>query len=178
MSEPAYSLDFAVTFRGLMLDVLARELKLTARVLTSIPDERREYRPDPKSRSAWELAWHVAADVWFLEGIAQLHFEPNPDQRHENPHSSSKALADWFDTRAGEALERVRAMPAEHLVKPVVLGGVAEQAGQGFPAFLYLLWAETHMVHHRGQLATYLRPMGGRVPTIYGPSADEPPKGL
>jgi uncharacterized damage-inducible protein DinB len=27
-------------------------------------------------------------------------------------------------------------------------------------------------VHHRGQLSTYLRPMGGKVPAIYGPSAD------
>jgi hypothetical protein len=55
-----------------MLDVLSREVKLTARVLASIPDEGREYRPHPKSRSAWELAWHVVADVWFLDGIAEL----------------------------------------------------------------------------------------------------------
>jgi uncharacterized damage-inducible protein DinB len=167
MSEAAFSLDFAVGFRALMLDVLAREVGITARVLSSVPDDRRDYRPDPKSRSAWELAWHAAADVWFLDGIAALHFEPNPDQAHENPNDSSGG-------RAGEALQHIRAMPPEQLLEPVVLGGVAKQSGQAFPAFIYLLWAHTHMVHHRGQLAAYLRPMGAKVPGIYGPSADEP----
>ena len=28
-------------------------------------------------------------------------------------------------------------------------------------------------IHHRGQLSAYLRPMGGKVPSIYGPSADD-----
>jgi uncharacterized damage-inducible protein DinB len=27
-------------------------------------------------------------------------------------------------------------------------------------------------IHHRGQLTTYIRPMGGKVPSIYGPSGD------
>jgi uncharacterized damage-inducible protein DinB len=175
MSEAAFGLDFAVRFRSLMLDVLAREVQLTARVLASVPDDRRDYRPDPRSRSGWELAWHIAADVWFLEGIARLRFELNPDQAHENPHASSNALAEWYDPHARDALDSIRTMPAEHLLKPVALGGVAEQSGQAFPAFLYLLWAQTHMVHHRGQLTAYLRPMGAKVPATYGPSGDEPP---
>jgi uncharacterized damage-inducible protein DinB len=41
------------------------------------------------------------------------------------------------------------------------------------PAVNYLLFTLTHMVHHRGQLSTYLRPMGGKVPSIYGGSFDE-----
>ncbi len=174
MGEAGFGLDFAVGFRTLMLDVLTREVGVTARVLASVPDDRRDYRPEPKSRSAWELAWHTAADVWFLDGIAALCFEPNPDQAHKNPNESSSSLAEWYSAHAGEALERIRAMPPEHLLKPVVLGGVAEQSGQAFPAFVYLIWAHTHMVHHRGQLAAYLRPMGAKVPGIYGPSADEP----
>ena len=177
MSEPTFTLDFAVGFRGLMLDVLAREVQVTARVLASVPDDRRDYRPDPSSRSAWELAWHVAADVWFLEGIGRLRFEPNPDQSHTNPNSSSSTLAGWYSARAREALELIRTVSAEHLLGPVILGGVAEQSRQSFPAFVYLLWAHTHMVHHRGQLAAYLRPMGAKVPSIYGPSADEPVQG-
>jgi len=45
------------------------------------------------------------------------------------------------------------------------------------PAFSYLQFAQDHLVHHRGQLSTYLRPMGGKVPDIYGGSADEPFQG-
>jgi uncharacterized damage-inducible protein DinB len=177
MSGEGPEADFAVAFRSLMVDVLAQEIGVTARVLARIPEHRRDYRPDPKSRSAWELAWHAAADVWFLEGIANLRFEPNPDQTHANPCSSGPALAEWYEARAAEALQRIRSMPVELLRSPVVLGGVAEQSGQAHPAFLYLLFAHTHMVHHRGELVVYLRPMGAQVPSIYGPSADEPIEG-
>jgi uncharacterized damage-inducible protein DinB len=45
--------------------------------------------------------------------------------------------------------------------------------GMKMPAVQYLMFALVHMVHHRGQLATYLRPMGGKVPAIYGGSFDE-----
>jgi uncharacterized damage-inducible protein DinB len=40
------------------------------------------------------------------------------------------------------------------------------------PGIVYLSLIIKHSVHHRGQLSTYLRPMGGKVPGIYGPSAD------
>jgi uncharacterized damage-inducible protein DinB len=42
------------------------------------------------------------------------------------------------------------------------------------PAAAYLNFANVHCIHHRGQLSAYLRPMGGKVPSIYGGSADEP----
>jgi uncharacterized damage-inducible protein DinB len=40
------------------------------------------------------------------------------------------------------------------------------------PGINFLAMALKHSVHHRGQLSTYIRPMGGKVPGIYGPSAD------
>jgi uncharacterized damage-inducible protein DinB len=174
MSEASFGPDFAVGFRTLMVDVLGREAEVTARVLGAIPGEGRDYRPAPGSRSAAELAWHIAADVWFLEGIARREFEVNPDQTHPNPTQSFSELAEWYRARVKRALEAIRAITAEQLVAPLTLGGVALESGQGFPAFVYLLWAHTHTVHHRGQLAAYLRPMGAKVPRIYGPSGDEP----
>lgn len=46
------------------------EFPATVRVLAAVRDEGRDYRPDGKSRSAWELALHIAtADLWFLESI-------------------------------------------------------------------------------------------------------------
>ena len=174
MSETGFGPEFASAFRELMLDALGREAEVTARVLAAVPDDRRDYRPAPGSRSAAELAWHVAADVWFLEGIARRRFEINPDQTHANPTQSSAELAAWYTARFKSALESIRAVPVEQLVAPLTIGGVAEQSGQAFPAFVYLLGAHTHTVHHRGQLSAYLRPMGARVPGIYGPSGDEP----
>lgn len=173
MGEEGFGPDFASTFRTLMLDVLGREAEVTARVLRAVPDGKRNYRPAPGSRSAAEIAWHIAADVWFLDGIARREFEANPDQVHANPTHSSAELAEWYLAEVRRALDRIRAVPAEQLVAPLTIGGVAAESAQAFPAFVYLLWAHTHTVHHRGQLAAYLRPMGAKVPGIYGSSGDE-----
>jgi uncharacterized damage-inducible protein DinB len=169
----AFTPEFVLAFRDLMVGVLAQEMGPTARVLAAVPDARRDYRPHPDSRSAWELAWHIAADVFFLEGIAALAFQPDPDQRHANPAHTSAELAEWFRTRFGQGLGKVGAMSADQLLTPLSLG-VAESAGARFPAFVYLMGALRHLIHHRGQLSAYLRSMGGKVPSIYGASADEP----
>lgn len=166
--------EFAAAFRHLMLQVLAQEAETTKKVLAAVPDATRDYRPDSKSRSAWELAWHIAADVWFLEGIANLQFEVNPDLSHSNPARTSHELAEWYATRFAAALAKVRSMTIERLLTPVALGGVAAKKGLRLPGFLYLMFFNQHTVHHRGQLAAYLRPMGAKVPGIYGGSADEP----
>ncbi|MFQ5927760.1 MAG: DinB family protein [Terriglobia bacterium] len=169
--------EFALAFRELMLQVLGDEMRTTCRVLSAIPDDTHHYRPNQKSRSAWELAWHIAADVWFLEGIAEHHFQPNPDSSNPNPCKTGAELADWYAHRYREALEKIRAMTPEQLIAPVTLGGVATEAHVSFPAFLYLMLGHLHTVHHRGQLSAYLRPMGAKVPSIYGASADEPWRG-
>jgi uncharacterized damage-inducible protein DinB len=66
-------------------------------------------------------------------------------------------------------LARVAAMSAEQLLTPVEFFGVFN-----LPAVLYLGFLNNHSIHHRGELATYLRPMGSKVPSIYGGSFDEP----
>jgi uncharacterized damage-inducible protein DinB len=60
-------------------------------------------------------------------------------------------------------------MTAEQLATPVDFLGVFN-----LPAVFYLGFVNNHSIHHRGQLAAYLRPMGSKVPSIYGGSADEP----
>jgi uncharacterized damage-inducible protein DinB len=62
----------------------------------------------------------------------------------------------------------VQAMTAEQLLTPVEFFGMFN-----YPAAMYLNFLYGHSVHHRGELAVYLRPMGSKVPSIYGPSADE-----
>jgi len=173
-SSPFASPDFAFAFRELMVEALTDELRTTSKVLAAVPDQGQSYRPDPKSRSTWELAWHIAADVWFIEGIAKKEFQLNPDRLNPNPCKTGAELAEWYAQRYRQALEQVRSLTAEELTVPLTLGGVAAEAGITFPAFLYLLWVHLHTVHHRGQLTAYLRPAGAKVPAIYGPSADDP----
>ncbi len=150
-----------------MLDGLSREIETTKKVLAAIPDAKANYRPDPHGRTAWELAWHLAnTDVQFLDGIADLNFNmANP----ENKPKTIAELVDWYDTNFKRGMERVGAMKPEQLATPVSFFGVFN-----FPAVFYLGFLNNHCIHHRGQLSTYLRPMGAKVPSIYGGSYDEP----
>jgi len=159
--------EFAVAFRDLMLDGITRELQITRKVLAAVPEAKRDYRPDPHARTAWELAWHLAnTDVQFLDGIGDLKFSMN------NPENKPKTIAelvDWYERKFTRAVGKVRSLPPEQLVTPIDFLGVFN-----FPAVFYLGFLNNHSIHHRGQLATYLRPMGSKVPSIYGGSYDEP----
>ena len=170
-AEIANTSEFAVAFTHLILESLEREMEVTRKVLAGVPEAQRDFRPDPKARTAFELAWHLAdGDVDFLESIANRRFSPDA-ARPEAPQSIA-ALVAWYEAHGKAALKRVRAMTAEELLTPVDFYGI-----MAAPVFRYLLFANNHSIHHRAQLATYLRPMGSKVPSIYGGSADEPWKG-
>jgi uncharacterized damage-inducible protein DinB len=168
---PVPNSEFLVTYRAMMLDGLQREIEKTKNVLAAVPDAKRDYRHDPNGRSAWDLAWHIAnSDVQFLDGIADLKF--NMAAAADKPKNIGE-LVDWYDRNITRAADRVRAMSAEQLATPVAFFGVFN-----LPAALYLQFMNNHSVHHRGELATYLRPMGSKVPQIYGGSYDEPLQAL
>jgi uncharacterized damage-inducible protein DinB len=148
---------------------LQREWMLTYKVITAIPENKKDWKPEPTSRSAWELATHMAqADVGFLNGIYDLSYA-NAFPKVEA--TSIHELGEWYKHELPKTLERVLALDAEHLSKPVQFFTF------NWPAAQFVFFCNNHMIHHRGQLAAYLRPMGGKVPSIYGGSADEPMKG-
>ena len=66
-----------------------------------------------------------------------------------------------------KALEKVLALDGNHLSQ------VVEAFGMKLPSATYLMFCNNHMIHHRGQLTTYIRPTGGKVPAMYGGSFDE-----
>jgi uncharacterized damage-inducible protein DinB len=161
--------EFALGFRAVMLDGVTRELELTKKVLAAIPDAKSDYRPDPSARTAWELAWHIAnTDVQFLDGIAGLKFLMESPSEADKPKNIAD-LVTWYDKNMRRGLAGVQALSAEQLLTPVDFLGAFNM-----PAVFYLTFLNNHCIHHRGQLATYLRPMGSKVPSIYGGSHDEP----
>jgi uncharacterized damage-inducible protein DinB len=167
MSAP--SPEFVLGYRAMMLDGLTREVETTKKVLAAIPDGKKEYRPDPCARTAWELAWHLAnTDVQFMDGIADQEFKMAARSEMEKPKNVTE-LVEWYDKNMKRTTERVRALTPEQLAKSVDFMGVFN-----FPAAFYLAFLNNHSIHHRGELATYLRPMGSKVPAIYGGSYDEP----
>ena len=160
--------DFVLGYRAMMLDGLAREVATTKRVLAAVPDGKRDYRPDPNARTAWELAWHLAnTDVQFMDGIADLKFTMAARAEAEKPRTVGE-LVDWYDRNMKRSAARVHTLTADQLLTPVPFFTF------NLPAAFYLGFLNNHSIHHRGELATYLRPMGSKVPSIYGGSFDEP----
>lgn len=160
---------FLVEYFANMLDM---EGKTTAKVLAAVPDSRRDYKPDDKSRSAWDLATHIAiGDIWFLDSIinGKFEFDPEVEKRLAGQFGSVKDVVDFYNREFPEKLKALRALPADKLTKVVDFFGMFQ-----WPNASYLGFANNHSVHHRGQLAAYLRAMGSKVPSIYGGSADEP----
>lgn len=163
--------EFAVTYREIALGRIEKEHPTTRRVIGNVPDAKRDYKPEPNSRSAWDLACHLAqSDVWFLNAIADQNFEFTGEP--PKPADNVAGLVKWYEAEFKKAAARVRAMSPQELLKPLPFFGIMTM-----PAFLYLQFAQDHNVHHRGQLSTYLRPMGSKVPDIYGGSFDEPFQG-
>jgi len=145
---------------------IQQEWMTTVKVIEAIPEDKKSYKPDPKGRSAWDLAVHVClSDVWFLKGVITQKFTPQEDVA---PAPTVKGLVDWYKQQMPSALEQVLALDGLKLAATVEFFGMKMQNAQ------YLVWQAVHNAHHRGQLATYLRPMGSKVPSIYGGSADEP----
>ena len=161
--------DFVLGYRAMMLDGLAREVEITKKVLAAVPEEKRDYRPDPHARTAWELAWHIAnTDVQFMDGIADLKFTMANPAEADKPKTVAE-LVDWYDKNMKRGADGIRALSAEQLATSVNFMGAFD-----LPAAFYLAFLNNHSIHHRGELATYLRPMGSKVPSIYGGSYDEP----
>jgi uncharacterized damage-inducible protein DinB len=148
---------------------LQTEWMTTYKVLAAVPNAKRDYKPDANGRSAWDLATHIAgADVWFLDGVLNGKFD-SPDEKAQA--NDVAGVAEWYKKEFPNRLERVLALPDQKLTQPV------DFFGMKMPAVQYMVFALVHMVHHRGQLSSYLRPMGGKVPSIYGGSYDEPWQG-
>jgi uncharacterized damage-inducible protein DinB len=148
------------------------ELPATAKVLQNVPDSGRDYKPDEKSRSAWELATHLAlGDVWFIQSIidGNFNFDPEAEKKMAAQFKTTKDIAAFYQSQVLAKLKELRSLPADRLTKVVDFFGLMQQ-----PNVTYLGFANNHSIHHRGQLASYLRACGSKVPAIYGGSADEP----
>jgi uncharacterized damage-inducible protein DinB len=158
----------AKTVADFLIADIENEMQTTLRVLGAVPNGHFDYRPDAKSKTALGLVRHIALeDEWLLNCIADGAFTPPPDDSDACGIMNPADAVARYQEKVPAALNRVRALPAEKLTEVIDLFGMIQMPGINF-----LSMAAKHSVHHRGQLSTYLRPMGGNVPGIYGPSAD------
>jgi uncharacterized damage-inducible protein DinB len=152
---------------GVYLPNLQNEVRITKGVIGAIPVNQGDYRPDEISKSAIDLAWHiVSTEMRFLEAVTAGQFDLSPRPRPDSVANSADLLA-WYSDNLAPRLDAVQKLSAEQLTKIVDFRGMFQ-----LPAVTYLHFILHHTVHHRGQLSMYLRPMGAKVPAIYGESYD------
>jgi uncharacterized damage-inducible protein DinB len=150
--------------QALFTSFWTNESRTTRTVLSRIP-EGSTYRPDPRSRTAQEIAWQIVCEermiVEALEnGTAEWASPPMP--------ATMKEVLEAYERQSAGMTDRWTALPAARWEGTVEFFGRQRPASPMAWSFLF------DLVHHRGQITTYLRPMGSTVPQIYGPSADEP----
>jgi len=155
--------------KALFVKFWEKEAPATRKVIARIPEGRSDYRADPKARTAREIAWLIVQEEIALgEALEKGVFDwieiSTPSTVHE--------VLDIYDLRHEDLTKRLSAL---HVAKlegqvPFMIDGKEAFRDTGYA----LAWGVLFdLIHHRGQLSTYLRPMGSTVPAIYGPSADE-----
>ena len=151
----------------LFLGMLKNESRMTKAVLAAVPNVKLDYRPDPNAKSAIELLRHIAsADNSFLKSVVDGAFVPGSAKIPDDVTTPSE-IAEWYGTEYAKYHAAITDLSGEQLIRSVDFRGMFQR-----PAFVFLQIGLLHTVHHRGQLTTYLRPMGGKVPAIYGESYD------
>jgi uncharacterized damage-inducible protein DinB len=151
-----------------MINSIEGESVATRKVIAAVPAANRDYRPDEKSRTAWEIATHIVlSDMWFADCILNAEFAWTGDPDLPAEFTDPSAVAKWHERELAAKLATLRAMPDAALLRE------ADFFGTKAPVVTFMVAFNNHQIHHRGQLAAYLRAAGSRVPAIYGMSADE-----
>jgi uncharacterized damage-inducible protein DinB len=139
------------------------------KVIQAVPPDQAAYRPHPRSTSAGDLVWLLASEL----GDACELIDHGKASFVQKPAPAVPESIRLYEKNAAELEKRLSTLDDAKWGKNaqfLVNGNVAWEAPLGDMLYGFLFDA----IHHRGQLSTYLRPMGSKVPSIYGPSADDP----
>ena len=163
------------TPRQQFLEAYEREHATTMRVLRAYPPEKADLKPHPKCKSAIELAWIFVQECGL--GQAGLH---NAFASGNVGGGSAPPMPDkWEDVLAALEVAHVdfrktfESFSDEQLMQPIKFFG-APKTLVDYPRLTFAWFLLSDQIHHRGQMSVYLRMADGKVPSIYGPTLDEP----
>jgi uncharacterized damage-inducible protein DinB len=146
----------------------AAEFSAFKSVLDALPPDRWDYTPHERSPSARQIAWTLALETRACSAMVDA---GRVEWRPVDPPAEAEAAKGAFDEAYKGLDERLARLDDQAWHKGVSLlagGKVVREWPLG--EFLWFFFFDA--IHHRGQLSTYIRPMGGKVPAIYGPSGD------
>ncbi len=147
------------------------EYPLFVKVLKAMPPDRLDYRPEPRSRTAAELAWVLAAEEVALLKLVET---GSVIWKEVPPPATAAEIVAAYEKNAQAVTDAIVRMDDAAWEKKGSFYMAPDAPPWEAPIYESLWGFLFDAIHHRGQLSTYLRPMGGKVPSIYGPSADDP----
>jgi uncharacterized damage-inducible protein DinB len=156
-----------------ILEEVTREAATTRRVLERVPSDQLGWRPHPKSKSAGELAWHIASIPRRIAKIVQEDDVDITTVTAPPMPETTAGLVEGFDRQTAEAKELLARLDDAALSRVTTMrrGDLAIFSGPKLALLRTIMLS--HSYHHRGQLSVYLRLLNVPVPSIYGPTADE-----
>jgi seryl-tRNA synthetase len=166
-----------MTSKEFFVFTLKDELPRFKRVLEAMPGDKLDYTPHPKQKTAAQMcALFLNEPPMLVKLVKEGVYDSSNWSSHATESTPAEASAS-METNFAELLSLVESTSEEDWQQPAKLT-MGEQ----------VLWETTKekmlwsflldLVHHRGQISTYLRPMGGKVPSIYGPSGDSEDTGV
>ena len=168
MSQTMTTDQATFLLQDMYMGTLKTESRTTKKILEAVPADKGEYRPEPAARSAIELVRHIAAaDNRFVETVINGVFDTSPAMIPDNVKTPAE-IAAWYEQRFAKNYEALTKISGDQLIKIVDFRGMMQR-----PAVTFVMMGLHHTIHHRGQLSSYLRCMGAKVPSIYGESYDD-----
>ena len=152
--------------KEMLLNAKEREYQTTLKVLKAFPGDKLDFKPHEKSKSARELAFNFAQEERVntdaLKGKIDfsVYSEKSPEAMDE--------IVALLEKNHKASMDAIKAASDEQT------GQMVEFAGMQVRAMDVFWFMMMDSIHHRGQFSVYIRLAGGLVPSIYGPSADEP----
>jgi uncharacterized damage-inducible protein DinB len=160
-----------MTEKDMFLQTFGRECQTTLKLLKAYPAAKGDYKPHERSRTAKELAWTFVME----QGMVDMALKGKIDfsQPMPKPPGNLSEVITAFEHASRETTNKVSNASEDTLGRTVQFPIGPGKMGD-FRAMDVLWTALMDQVHHRGQLSVYTRLAGAKVPSIYGPSADEP----
>jgi uncharacterized damage-inducible protein DinB len=145
------------------------EHKATIDLLRACPADKTDYRPHPINRSARELIEHLVGHIMDLKVILLNDF---CEETLVVDFASPAEAADKMDAMWNEVIALLENNTSIAWQSEEVQLSVSGQPFVKIPRSNMMWFFFFDVIHHRGQLSTYVRPMGGKNPAVYGYSAD------
>jgi uncharacterized damage-inducible protein DinB len=164
--------DAMPTPKQMFLDTFVQEHATTMKVLRAFPPAQSEFKPHERSQSARTLAWTFVIEQALITGAMKNNLELGGG--FPKAPENFTGIIDQFDSEFATLVDLIKKTPDAHFNNGTTkfYAGPGKMADFPNPGFCWFVLCD--QIHHRGQLSVYVRMAGGKVPSIYGPSADEP----